>query len=1045
MQLKWTHVFQFAGYYAAQFKGYYAEAGLDVEIRDAAPETDVIGEVLAGRADFGVGTSSLLLARKAGKPVVALAVIFQHSPMVLLAAHRPGLESVHDLRGKQVMFEAFSDELLAYLKREGIPPEQLVLRDHSFSPGDLMSGKVDAISAYATNEPFFLRQAGFDYLTFMPRSAGIDFYGDNLFTSGQQIERHGERVEAFRRASLRGWEYAVAHPAEVIDWILKNYPGHITREFLEFEAERTIPLVRSDLLEIGYMNPGRWRHIADTYAEIGMLPAGFALDGFLYAGQARVDLRRLYVSLAVALIAIAVVGGFAFYSIRMNRRLRLSQEALAGRSEELLIQNRLLQMINGVSSLEVVLGELVASIEAQHPGMLCSIVQLDASGLRLGKAVAPSLPAFYNERIEGLSIGEGVGSCGTAAFLGQRVIVEDVLDHPYWAPFREIMLQTELRACWSQPFKDRAGKVLGTFAIYRKRPGVPTEEELAQIENYSRLALLAIERWRSDAALKDSEARYRMIADNSRDVIWLLELVDQRFSYVSPSISRLRGLTVEEALAEPLMHALTPESAQRVDHLLQDSLRRIDEGDLSERYVQIEVDQPHKDGRIIPTEVVATVMLDERGRPQRIIGISRDISERRLADAELDRYRLNLERMVEERTAALSVAKDQAESANRAKSTFLATMSHELRTPMNAIMGMTDLALRRAADPKQKSYLEKVLKASEHLLIVINDILDLSRIEAGRFILERIAFRFGQPFDNCRDMLSDRAQAKGLRLLVELPAELHARYVLGDASRLEQVLLNLIGNAIKFTETGQVTVRARVVGEDDAQTSIRFEVEDSGIGIAPADQSRLFNAFEQADGSTTRKYGGSGLGLAICRHLVTMMGGEIGVRSTPGTGSLFWFTAVFGRSAGAHGEIDEREQISVEKRLQRDFAGCRVLLAEDDPVNQEVARVLLEEAGLQVDVAEDGEQAAQLLDTGDYRMILMDMQMPKLDGLEATRRIRAAGWHLPIVAMTANAFDDDRQRCLAAGMDDHLGKPVNPERLYETVLRWLDGGGERDA
>ncbi len=1039
LQLKWKHAFQFAGYYAALAQGYYREAGLDVEIRSAGPSTDVVGEVLSGEADFGVGTSSLLLERKAGKPVVALAVVFQHSPQILVAARKPGLQHVRDLNGKRIMFEPFSDELRALLKREGVRIEGLVTLDHAFTVQDLIDGKVDAMSAYSTYEPFFLREAGFDYLTFTPRNAGIDFYGDNLFTSERQLASAPAKVKAFRQASLRGWEYAVSHPAETINWMLQNYPGGLTREFLEFEAEKTLPLVRSELLEIGYMNPARWRHIADTYAEIGMLPPAFSLNGFLYAPEPP-DLSGLYTSLVIALVIIVLGAAFVIYSTRLNRRLRESQAELASRSEELLIQNRILEMVNSGQPLDMVLSALVSYIEAQHAGMLCSIIQLDASGTRLGEVIAPSLPAFYNEKIVGIPIGEGVGSCGTAAYRGERVIVEDVLDHPYWAPFRELMLETGLRACWSQPFKNREGKVLGTFAIYRKVPAMPNPVELAKIESYARLAQLAVERWRSDLALKESEARYRLIADNSRDVIWLLDLPDLRFSYVSPSVQRLRGWTAEEVMALPMSAALMPASAQLVSRVLADSLARIAVGDMSARYAQLELEQPHKDGSIIPTEVVSTVMFDDEGRPNQIIGITRDISERRRAEAELASYRQNLERMVEERTAALSVAKEQAESANRAKSTFLATMSHELRTPMNAIMGMTDLALRRAEDPKQRSFLEKVRKASDHLLVVINDILDLSRIEAGRLSLEHIAFRLGRTFDSIREMQAYRAQAKGLQLIFDVGQTLQARSLLGDPSRLEQLLLNLVGNAIKFTEAGRVCIRARLTEETASDLLIRFEIEDTGIGIAQGDIPRLFNAFEQADGSTTRKYGGSGLGLAICKHLVSLMGGEIGVMSEQGRGSLFWFTARFGKQAA---DVPDIEPSSAEARLRQNHAGARVLLAEDEPVNQEVARILLEEVGLRVETVEDGELAVEKLRADHYDLVLMDMQMPRLDGLTATRQIRAEGLGngVPIVAMTANAFDDDRQRCLEAGMNDHLGKPVNPDKLYETLLKWLEAEG----
>ncbi len=290
LQLKWTHAFQFAGYYAAQALGYYRDAGLDVRIEEAHPGIDPVKAVLDGRAQFGVGTSNLLLARKAGQPVVALAVIFQHSPLVLIARQSSALQGIHDLAGKRLMIEPQSDELLAYLKQEGIPLDHTIQVEHSFNPDDLIQGKVDGISAYATNEPYFLDRAHLAYQTYTPRSAGIDFYGDNLFTTERELKQNPQRVEAFRAASLRGWQYAMAHPEEIADLIVAKYSTQHPRDFYLFEAKRMVPLMQTELIEVGYMNPGRWRHIAETYADLGLLPRDFAFDGFLYQPNPQRDL-----------------------------------------------------------------------------------------------------------------------------------------------------------------------------------------------------------------------------------------------------------------------------------------------------------------------------------------------------------------------------------------------------------------------------------------------------------------------------------------------------------------------------------------------------------------------------------------------------------------------------------------------------------------------------------------------------------------------------------------------------------------------------------
>ncbi|MEI7430717.1 MAG: response regulator [Betaproteobacteria bacterium] len=510
-------------------------------------------------------------------------------------------------------------------------------------------------------------------------------------------------------------------------------------------------------------------------------------------------------------------------------------------------------------------------------------------------------------------------------------------------------------------------------------------------------------------------AIHRHILEAAADGIYGLDR-DGCHVFVNPAAAAMVGYSPEELLGKSIhatWHSKDPEG-NPYPHCcpICDVLAQGKAHSGYDDYLQ------RKDGGRIPVTYSCSPIIEHR----RVVGAvvtSRDMTQ------------------YKETEQALIKAKEAAEAANIAKSTFLANMSHEIRTPMNAILGMAGILRRSGVTQAQAERIDIIDASANHLLGILNDILDLSKIEAGKLLLEEAPVAINGLVNNVHTIIAERAREKHLHLTIS--AELFPP-VQGDATRLQQALLNYATNAIKFTTQGTVTLRAIIQEESEDVLMLRFEVQDTGIGIAPEVLNRLFNSFEQGDNSTTRQFGGTGLGLAINRSLAMMMDGEVGAESTPGVGSTFWFTARLKKLTQQADMPSLAELMDAEELIRQRHSGRLVLVVDDEPVNLEIAKILLENTGLIIDTAADGNQAVQRAREGTYSLILMDMQMPNLNGIEATKKIRGLQQHrqTPILAMTANAFSEDKTLCFEAGMNDFIAKPVHPDRLCSILLKWLE-------
>ena len=606
---------------------------------------------------------------------------------------------------------------------------------------------------------------------------------------------------------------------------------------------------------------------------------------------------------------------------------------------------------------------------------------------------------------------------------------------PHW---EGLVLRQGYRSCVALPLFN-GNDIYGVLNIYSNNQDSFFQEEVDLLNKLSGDLMIAIINIRNRRELENTNAQRKLLLESLGEGVYGVDLLGQ-CTFINPAAVVMLGWSEDEVLGKPqhyIFHHQTSDG-EHYPHEQCPIFLTIADGqmrDVREWFWR-------KDGTVFPVRAIVAPTR-ENGMVAGAVVIFSDISESVRTAKELEEYRNSLERLVAERTKELEAAKAVAEKASSAKSEFLANMSHEIRSPMNAVIGFTKSVQRLVKDPIVLAKLSKIEQSSNHLLGVINDILDMSKIEAGKIAIHQDRFNLKNLLAGVLGQISHAAEEKGLSVRLEIAPDL-PDHLVGDEIRLRQCLINYTVNAIKFTPAGSIRISAMLVDQTDTGLMVRFEVQDTGIGFDPQLLPRLFSAFEQADQTTTRRYGGTGLGLSLTKQFAELMGGEVGGDSRPGNGSLFWFSAHLGLAdeEGADEAIGEDADISIPV-----LGTLRILLAEDMPINREVLQDMLEDAGQGLDVAEDGSTAVAKAKANHYDIILMDMQMPVMDGLSATRAIRdLPGYeNTPIIALTANAFEEDKLVCLEAGMSDFLSKPVLPEVLISMLTKWCGAWARRKS
>ncbi len=632
---------------------------------------------------------------------------------------------------------------------------------------------------------------------------------------------------------------------------------------------------------------------------------------------------------------------------------RLRLEISSRKAAEIREQHRsfTMELLAQRAPLPEVLESIVHSVEQEDPTRLCSILLLDTTEKYLVQGASPSLPDFFNEAIDGLPVSDAVCSCSTAAFRGHRVITENIQQHPYWATLRDLAKNANLASCWAEPIKGSDGKVLGVIAIYRRETATPSLNDIMSIERAGNLAGIAIETNNNAEILRQSERKYRELFNVAHDAVTMTDL--SGFLDCNQAALDLFGYSSVEEFCCKHPAEVSPTMQQDGTDSWKASIATMTTA-INNGYMCFEWLHQRRDGSIFPAEVsLSRVSLDGKIVLQSVI---RDLSERKRIEH------------------ALIEAKDKAEALAKSKSEFLANMSHEIRTPMNAILGLSHLALNKVLAPDIRGYLEKINQSSHSLLSILKDILDASKLEAGRIALDQCAFDLDVVLKNINNLFIHRAEEKALDFKIELDTNV-PKLLIGDALRIQQILSNLLSNAIKFTDLGSVSLQIKLLQRERSRAKLLFSITDTGIGMSNKDREKIFLPFTQVDGANTRRFGGIGLGLSISHDLLQLMGSEIAIQSTPGQGSRFAFELILGISSYANHDAHKQPANSTMNifisNIHPLLVGKKLLIVETNLDQQQIIHELLSLSDAAITIVNHGKKALKMLREQHYDLVML--------------------------------------------------------------------------